>query len=677
MAGLILSAALVESGGARTRAAVQPWSVNGPVDALLVSGHTLYVGGQFSQITPRTGPLLAVTASKGTPRPAFPSLVGTGVYAIAGDGNGGWFVGGDFRQIGGVPCANLAHVTAALAVDRRFCPRPNAPVFALVLDGPTLYAGGGFGLVSGAPRRYLAAIDAANGRPTSWVAPAIDGAVDALTLRNGIVYLLGPFETVGGKKRFSLAAVDLGTRKVTGWNPKAPPYGGHGDPSVRSIAATANAIYVGGIFDGIGGKKQAGLAALDPTIGRATSFSVSGDPWSVEALTVAGGRLYAGGFTHSGGYLRSYDAATGKPSSWRPPVDSGGVASLAVGGTRIYVGGARLQAFSTVSGVRVPWLPPAPNQRVFALAASSRTVVAGGTFTGAGGVFRSGIAAIDLRTGQPTDWHPTVFSLGAPTEIDAIAVSGRNVYLGGGFDRVGAKTRHLVAAVDAETGAVTPWAPTIGGDQVLAIAHSGRNVYIGGFDVGAAFDTAGHAIWNAPPTGTVASVNEIVPTGGTVYVGGTFSVIGGKTREGLAALEARNGSAAAWDPRLRATDGDASVNALAKLGRTMYVGGSFDFAGGAKRRSLAAFDRLTGKWTSWAPKSTVLTTYALAATPAAVYVGGDGGAEAFDPQTGARLDWHPALASGRSTPLVHAIAVVGSTVFMGDDSGLEVSPAAR
>lgn len=676
LVGLTLSATLVDNGSARTQA-VQPWSVNGPVDALLVSGHTLYVGGQFTQITPRTGPLLAVSSSTGTPLRAFPSLVGNGVYAITGDGKGGWFVGGDFRRIGGVACTNLAHVTAGMAVDPHFCPRPNASVFSLALDGSTLYAGGLFSLVAGTRRPYLAAIDAGNGRLTSWVPPAIDGGVDAFALRNGVIYLLGPFETVGGKHRFSLAAVDIRTRKVTGWNPKAPPYGGHGDPSVRSIAATATAIYVGGIFDTIGGKKQSGLAALNPTTGKATSFSTRGDPWSVEALTVAGGRLYAGGFTHSGGYLQAYAVATGKALSWTPPVDNSGVASLAVAGSRVYVGGARLQAFDAATGARLPWSPPAPNQRVFALAVSGRTVVAGGSFTGAGGAFRDGIAAIDLRTGQPTNWHPNVLSLSATTSVDAIAVSHSTVYLGGDFDRVGGKTRHLVAAVAAKTGAVMPWAPTIAGDQVLAIAASGRNVFIGGFDVGTAYDIAGRTIWNSPPTGTVASVNDIVAAGGTVYIGGTFSVIGGKSREGLAALDARNGSATAWNPRLRATDGDASVNAFAPAGRTMYVGGSFDFAGAAKRRSLAAFDRVTGKWTAWAPKPGIVTTYALAATASAVYVGGDGGAEAFDPRTGAQLDWHPVLASTQSNSLVHAIAVVGSTVYVGDDGGLEVFPAVR
>ena len=62
--GVAVAAAWSGGSGASSRA-VPLWVVNDTVDALVVSGPTLYMGGVFTQIAPRTGPLLAFSASTG------------------------------------------------------------------------------------------------------------------------------------------------------------------------------------------------------------------------------------------------------------------------------------------------------------------------------------------------------------------------------------------------------------------------------------------------------------------------------------------------------------------------------------------------------------------------------------------------------------------------------------
>lgn len=678
MVGAAAAAVAASAGTSETGRAATLWTVNGPVEALVVSGHTLYVGGEFTQIAPRTGPLLAFTGSSGSRVAVFPSIASGAVSALTDDGRGGWFVGGSFDRIGGVACANLAHVTAAMAVDRGFCPRPDQPVDALARSGSTLCVGGAFTRIGGSRRSWLAAVDATTGRVSSWQ-PALDGPVDAMAVRGETVYVLGEFDRAGGKTRFSLAAIDSRTGAVTGWDPKAPE-GSHGQPTVDSIAAAPGAIYVGGFFDHIGGRRIAGLAALDPVTGKANAFVPAGSPWTVEALAAVDGRLYAGGSTHSGGYLAAYDAATGKALRWKPRVDAGGVDALTVGGSRVYVGGARLQSFDTRTGRLVAWTPPPPNQRASTLAFSGRIVAVGGQFTGAGGVARDGLAAIDLTNGRPTGWHPRVSRAGgSPAAVSAITLSGSTVYVGGVFDRVGGKRRTLVAALNAESGRVTAWAPQLVDDQVLAIGLGGQNVYVGGFGVASSYGRAGKLRWNSPPGGISASVNAIAVVGATVYLGGSFDVIGGANRHALVAVDARNGATTSWNPRVSQNDGTEEVNSLAVSGSTLYVGGGFDSAGGAKRNLLASFDTRSGKLTPWTPKpGAILNVYALAVTPRAVYAAGDGGARAFDRKTGAGLSWHASLSAGGfyATPFVHALAVAGSTVYVGDEAGLEAVPAA-
>jgi hypothetical protein len=668
------SAVLVNTVGASTKA-MRLWMFNGPVDALALSGKTLYAGGHFTQISPRSGPIVADSASSGRPVAGFPSAADGAVKAVAADGKGGWFVGGTFHRLGGLACPYLVHVTAAMRVDPRFCPRPNDYVLALALDGQTLYVGGSFTRAGGARRANLAALSTTTGQAASWAPPAISDAVDGMAVRNGVLYLLGDFSVVGGKNRFSLAAVDVRTRRVTGWDPKAPEFGQHGDTSTHAVAAGPNAIYVGGIFDHIGGRKVAGLAALDPVTGRATGFVPAGKPWTVETLLVAGGRLYAGGLTHTGGYLAAYDAGSGKPA-WVGVADPSGVDALAAGGTRLFAGGARLQAFNATTGHRAAWAPPGPNQTVRALDVSGDRVVVGGDFSGVGGVYRDGLATVDLGTGQPTAWHPRLTGLeGRSPAVTAIAVSGPNIYIGGDFSRVGGKARIQVAAVSATGGQVTSWAPKLTADnQVLAIAARGSSVYLGGFGVASSYDASGKLRWNSPPGGISSFVHAIAVVGNTVYLGGSFDVIGGATRHALVAVDAENGSTTAWEPRISESDGDEEVHALAVRGSTLYVGGSFDSAGGTKRHLLASFDTASGKVTTWAPKAGAIEdVYALTETPAAIYAGGDGGARAFDPKTGATLGWRPSLtvAGFYPTPYVHALAVAGSTVYVGDEAGLE------
>ena len=86
-------------------------------------------------------------------------------------------------------------------------------------------------------------------------------------------------------------------------------------------------------------------------------------------------------------------------------------------------------------------------------------------------------------------------------------------------------------------------------------------------------------------------------SGSTVYAGGYFNSIGGEERHRIAALDARTGDAAAWNP----TAGE-SVYALAVSGSTVYVGGSFTSVGGVGRNNIAALDAQTGKATAWNPE---------------------------------------------------------------------------
>ena len=151
------------------------WVTDGTVDAVARLGDTVYIGGSFTSVGPRTGSGAAIDTATGQPDLAMPELGGGRVYAVAGDGAGGWFVGGSF-SIGGY---ELVHIRADKTVDSSFRATPNGAVRAIAVSGGTMYLGGSFTSISGQLRPHIAALDATTGAPTAWN-PNADAEVDVL-----------------------------------------------------------------------------------------------------------------------------------------------------------------------------------------------------------------------------------------------------------------------------------------------------------------------------------------------------------------------------------------------------------------------------------------------------------------------------------------------------------------
>src|SRR3954454_15271536 len=77
------------------------WVANGEVDAVSFddAGRT-YLGGTFTQVGPRTGHGVKLTATSEVPASGFPDVDGA-INAVDPDGSGGWFIGGDFTAVAG------------------------------------------------------------------------------------------------------------------------------------------------------------------------------------------------------------------------------------------------------------------------------------------------------------------------------------------------------------------------------------------------------------------------------------------------------------------------------------------------------------------------------------------------------------------------------------------------
>ena len=109
-----------------------------------------------------------------------------------------------------------------------------------------------------------------------------------------------------------------------------------------------------------------------------------------------------------------------------------------------------------------------------ALAASGSTVYLGGQFGGAGAIggssVRNGLAAVDAQSGAVSPWNPDVAGT-----VDALAVAGTDGVRGRHVrDRpgCGSTPRNNAAAFDAVSGNSTTWNPNLN-QTVNALAVAG------------------------------------------------------------------------------------------------------------------------------------------------------------------------------------------------------------
>ena len=321
-----------------------------------------------------------------------------------------------------------------------------------------------------------------------------DGSVHAIAYSGNTVYVGGSFVKVnsGGHShsRKRLAAFNARTGALLKWSPTA-------DRTVRALAVSGSAVYAGGDFGVISGRRRDNLARLNGTTGAVSSFShtVAGAPY---ALAVAHGRLYAGGlFSAVDGARRGNAAAfsltTGAlDSRWRPGADDA-VYAIAPAGSRIYLGGAfhkvndvsgslRVAAVSVAGSVDRGFLPKSPAQ-VNALA-----VDAAGVYAATGG---RGGRAIAWSSRGGLRWQRAFDG-----DAAAIATMQGVVYVGGHFDRAcqtlatgrlgnctgGSVLRVKIASID-RAGRLTGWAPQANGVigvRTLAVDRARSSIGAGG-----------------------------------------------------------------------------------------------------------------------------------------------------------------------------------------------------
>ena len=612
------------------------------------------------------------------------SMIGTAagpndsVYAIALDGAGNLYIGGDFSTLGGMTFNRIAKWNgsswSALAWGL------NGPVYALAVLGSDLYAGGHFLTANYQPATGIAKWDGSSWSALgSGVENVAQGyGVSALAVRGGDLYVGGNFTNVGG----------VSANNIAKWNGSSWSALGAGVTtfywysSVSALAVSGSDLYVGGEFTTAGEVTAANIAKWDGIAWTALSAGLGEIGWIgiVYALAVSGSNVYAGGqFTNSGEMFIN-NIAKWDGSSWSA-LGSGMdhvVYALAVSGSNLYVGGEFTTAGGSSAQRVAKWDGSSwsawglgMNSTVWALAASGNDLFAGGDFTTA-----DGSNANRMAKWSGSAW--SAFTAGLNNWVYALVAAGSNVYAAGTFTTAGGVptdyNKNMVAKWDGSSWSILGFGMN---GTVNALAVSGNDLYAGGSfyysyngpPIGGSGSAAGYvsrwngSSWSALGSGVDRDVYSLVVSGSDLYVGGDFSTAGGNSANHVAKW---NGSA--WTPL--GSGVNARAEALAIAGNDLYAGGNFTMAGGSTALCIAKWDG--NVWTALGEGLAGNAPYvtALAVLGADLYVGGRfntaGGVAAKNISKWNGSEWS-ALGAGLSNvsdfSSVDALAVAGNILL--------------
>ena len=541
----------------------------------------------------------------------------------------------------------------------------NSQLPALAKNGNTVYFAAGYNDVRVGQRIMAFDLTTSN---KLWESQPFDVYIRTFALSSGKLFTgFSGIAAVNGTSRLRFAAFTKSTATLN-TNFSADLGGWIQEESVpavafRGIEATEARVYVGGSFTTVGGTARTNFAAVTASAGALDATFPVTAAGNVGCVEVAGGNVYLGGafttvkvgaganttrnylagFAELDGALLTQPNFTGvNTTACAMAVDSSN--------NKLYFGGA----YSTINSVRrgsiaevdlsnssvTSWDANAGNGTVASLLVESANILIGGSFSTVGGKLRNNLAGVVVSSGEATTADPVVNNT-----VNKVLVNGTDLFVGGVFTTVNGLTRKWVAKLDTTA---TNWAPYTAfapqggsGNRVYTLMLDGTNLYIG-YD-GTTFAQTGGTSFSRPALFVVDSVSGAASTtinpaiaypagtpniramklvGNTLYLGGTFSSLGGVSNSFAGSYDISTATTGNWAPNPTST-----VNAMAFSSNQAYLGGSFSAIGGTARTRLAKLDisdAANVTMSSWSPTAnSIVRSIALSADGTIAYLAGN------------------------------------------------------
>jgi len=585
--------------------------VNGSVAAIAINGSDVYLGGGFSKLGDN------ITSANHIVK--FNTTTGIWSTLTCGSSNGFYSIYGP----------NASYVTA------------------IAINGSDVYVGGYFTqFADGTSANYIAKWNSTTSTWSTLKSGNFNGVygndcyVATLAICDSNVYVGGCFYQLSdGTYANDIAKWNTITNT---WSTLTAGKSNGVNGYVNALVISGSDVYVGGYITQLGDSTSANCIAKwntsTSTWSTLTSGASNGVNDDVSAIAISGSDVYVGGAfsqlgdsTTSANYVAKWNGTWSSLGSDNNGVN-GAVAAIAINGSDVYVGGSFTQlGDGTSANYIAKWnsttstwstlksgFSNGVNGSVNVLAISGNDVYIGGDFSQLG----DGTSAKYITKWNTTTSTWSTLTSGTSNGVNyyvySLAISGSDVYVGGGFTQLGDRTTSA-NNIAKWNSATSTWLTLTSGASngvngyVYAIAVSGSDVYIGGCFSLLGDRTSAKCIakwntitstWSTLTSGTSNGVNGwvlgIAISGSDVYVGGQFTQLGDGTTStnNIAKWNTPTGTwATLTSPGSNGVFGE--VYAIAISGSDVYVGGQFNQLGyGTSVNNLVKWNSKTNNWSA-------------------------------------------------------------------------------
>lgn len=559
---------------------LMPWNpqTNGRVYDLEQKGDTIFFSGGFSGVGKIRQYSLTLDLDEN-------KIVDKGlvtdrqIRSAEPDGEGGWFIGGNFTTVQGVDQPRLAHIDADGNLTD-FAPNITLDgtynfyitVNTIVLEDGVIYIGGNFNAVNGIPRRNAAALDAETGQVLPW-RPNPNEQVRHIEAYNDSILLGGDFTRIktDQTKEF-LALVD----KQSGIPSNSFDY--NFNSIVREFKVNGSNIHVVGDFSFVSNILSNTFVTLHPEDGTFTPVDASSRlTGTMYCLELVGDTLFVGG-----------DFSEVNPT----------------------IGVQHLAAFNWVSGELYDWTGPSfaqglgSGRGIYELERVDNQLYIGGKYYKADGIPHQLVVSIDLQNMQLGEPLFSFFELYYDNRCTLLEKGNGELLISSNCESAQPNLRLNFGAVSRTGEILDLTIPMSDGgiwtelsfDRVSDIEVVDDKIYAAGDFIGGNYlNNVSYLLSASRITGEVdpsfGNLNGRVITferdGDKLYFGGEFTEIDGESKRFMSRINLPTNSLDAWNVFIQGT----RVNTIEVDGSDFYCGGDFTRVKGIDRANFARINK--------------------------------------------------------------------------------------
>lgn len=585
---------------------------NHGVNTLYLDGNILYVGGSFTSIDGiERNRIAAFDISTGELTSWNPNVNGQ-IYTITSSGTT-VYIGGSFTMVGDQSRSNLAAVDATSGIPDSWNPGisgTNSSVRTLAIDGNLIYVGGNYTIAAGQFRRSVSSIDLVTGLANAWnpstnPSAIFPGLVLALIVDGSTVYAAGGFNNIGGIDVNGVAALNNSTgAALPGFNANLS------FSFINDLYIDGDNLYL------LGSLQLAGDYKNFLIVDKNTGEPESGQPEpsnNSSTMAIQGDELFLGGgfiSLYKPEYMRdglgAIEPTTGIPTAWNPPLsvaaDYNSI-SLKFNDPYVYYyypSDNTVGRLDTDIGDTDPSFLLNLNGQLSSWAFTNDVAYLAGWFNTINGEDKERFAAVDLSNGTLTSWAPNFQE--EYFDISAMQVHEDKLFLGGEIESFQGQARNNLMVLDITTGNLLPWNPVVD-DRVKLIEVLPPYIYISG-DFTSVNGLPRNRIarfllhsleldtWNPAIIGTSGyyGITSIIKRGNSLFVGGDISEVNGITRLGLAEFNEDTGTLTDWALDLAELSDGGVLTFLGLVNDKLIVAGGFSGTDGNEKPNLAIYN---------------------------------------------------------------------------------------